>query len=115
MGGEYWNDSREMTITIPGRSNVNIWWRGFAFGAGTMLMLMSKLLAENPDERRMFDSGVQVLGQGNVLRYIAGTLLLWHKMAPEGGSYREQLAIMSNELMKATGARTDEQSATEPK
>lgn len=57
-------------------------------------------LSEDPDERRSFDYGVETYG-GNNVRWIAIALGNWaviERRIHPGGSFGEQLAIMSNEL-----------------
>ncbi len=56
-------------------------------------------LPENVDERRMFAHNIETFG--SPLRAVEAALVIWHRLAPEGGSYREQLAIMANEVEKA--------------
>lgn len=68
--------------------------------------MMSAMIPEDPDERRMFDGGAETFGGS--LNYIAVMLTVWHKMAPEGGSYRAQLAIMANEVRRAADGKTED-------
>lgn len=58
-------------------------------------------LKENADERRQFDNDAAMFTETGVLGCISHCLMIWHKTAPKGGSYREQLAIMSNEVAEA--------------
>lgn len=58
-------------------------------------------LPENANERRMFNSECKTLYEGSALRHVAGSLTIYYQMAPEGGSYRECLAIYANECAKA--------------
>jgi hypothetical protein len=56
-------------------------------------------LAENVDERRMFDASNKALAL-SPLCAVAACLAVWHRMAPSG-SQREIMAIFSNECMAA--------------
>lgn len=64
-------------------------------------------LAENPDERRAFDYGVELHG-GNPLAWMAVMTANWATLERQQhpcGSFGEQLAIMANELAKAAQQR----------
>lgn len=63
-------------------------------------MVKEMMLEECPDERRMFNTTVEVLGHGDPLFAIAKTLEIWSVMAPPNGSYGKQCAIMCNEILK---------------
>jgi hypothetical protein len=64
-------------------------------------------MPEDADERRMFDSEVSRLYDGEPLAKIAATLGLWSKMAPQQGSYAKMLAVMANECAKAARQRSN--------
>jgi hypothetical protein len=58
-----------------------------------------KPMPEDAAERAQWDQSVSIIGQGDVRLAIAGCLRIWAKMSPQG-SYREQCAIMANEVAK---------------
>ncbi len=60
---------------------------------------MSKL-PEDADERRMFEAAARMLGITG-LRQVAFALTVWHRGAPEQGSYGKVLAIYANECAAA--------------
>lgn len=75
------------------------------------------ILPENPNERRMFDSGLTLFA-GNKIAYIAATLKIWadqERHFHPGGSFGEQCAIMANELHKMCVTQPDKHETEEEK
>jgi len=59
-------------------------------------------LPEDADERRMFENMVETLGRP--LAVVSNALAIMSRMGPQEGSYAKQLAIYSNECLKAAHA-----------
>lgn len=67
-------------------------------------MSESELLAEDADERRMFDAEVERYGGNSVMR-IADALAIFSKVQPANGSFSKSLAIYSNTLRTAASTQ----------
>ena len=59
------------------------------------------IIAEDAEERSLFDQNTAKLFGGDVLEHVQSSLRVLSKAAPQKGSYAKLLAICSNEIGKS--------------